>query len=61
MTKTSTIFFKLLISIVYDRWKKIGGNSHSEICDTVQAWKWDFDFGGHLATNSKNLVAKLKF
>ena len=26
-----------------------------------QASKWDFNFGGQLATNSKNLVAKLKF
>jgi hypothetical protein len=27
----------------------------------IQASKWDFNFGGQLAINSKNLVAKLKF
>jgi hypothetical protein len=26
-----------------------------------QALKWDFNFGGQLAINSKNMVAKLKF
>jgi hypothetical protein len=26
-----------------------------------QASKWDFNFGGQLAINSINLVAKLKF
>jgi hypothetical protein len=26
-----------------------------------QTSKWDFNFGGQLTINSKNLVAKLKF